>query len=126
MAYADTKSVFEAVAPDLFEQLDDSLLETYIELALKRLTLDQWGDRFRQAVAYLAAHYAELAQNRSGQPGALVSEKAGKVSRSYANQGQSERLETTVYGEQFVELRDELPTLSPMTAYGSYPDYANE
>lgn len=119
----ETKQVFAAVAPSLDDQLTDAQIDTYIDLALDRLSYSKWGDRYRQAVAFLAAHYAQLARNRDGQPGAIVSEKAGKVSRSYANQGTSKRLETTSYGEQFVELRDELASLSPMVTRTDLPDY---
>jgi hypothetical protein len=120
-----TLDVINLVAPDVASSRSQSDLETAISLAEKRVSVGVWGDRYRQAVAYLAAHYLAVA-DKGNNPGPVTSEKAGSVSVSYGYSQQSSGLESTSYGQQFLELRDELPTTTPLTAYGDYDLYGDE
>jgi len=125
-----TKQVFAAIAPGLDGSLTESETETYIELAQDRISYSQFGGRYRQALAYLAAHIAQMAQERGGQggsaaPGPIQSEKAGKVSRSYGVSGGSgsSQLESTAFGRQFMQIRNETATTSPLVTGTDLPDY---
>lgn len=122
MSYTQTIKIIELVAPDVADDHLDSELDTAIELATARVSSGVWGDRYRQGVAYLAAHVLTIAAREGSGVGPITSEKAGKVSRSYGFSAQADSggYGSTEYGKQFLQLRSELPDVAPLTAYGHY------
>ncbi len=66
-----------------FASLSQSRIESFIERAERRLNSDFWGDLYDDAVLYMTAHMLRLASG-TGSGGAVTSESAGALSRSYA------------------------------------------
>ena len=98
---------------------DDTRLETALELAAGRLSVDAWGGLWGDGVATLAAHMLlvspEVAAGGDGMTrGQVTSEKAGDLSRNYgavtaANVTLSEAdLMRTSPGMQHLALRNSL------------------
>jgi hypothetical protein len=72
-----------------------------------QLDSDTWGTWLDLGAKYLAAHAATLTK-RSGVAGAIQSEAAGSVSRSYAVAPEGSGLLSTSYGQEFSRLQRQI------------------
>jgi len=95
---------------DLIPGLDsvlDATLDRYIVLATARITADEWGPVWEQAVALLAGHlYQRTLRTPGGGPGGITSKSTGPLSEGYGGaSGGGDDLATTPAGLDFVALR---------------------
>lgn len=91
-----------------FASLSEAAIAPYIAEASREVAESVYGDRYDDAVKYLAAHLiAVLTAGSRGTAGPVVSESAGPVSRSYAAPATivSEHFAATVYGRRFLDIR---------------------
>lgn len=123
-------SLADISAVDLFKELgphlsalwdvDDTLVELYIDLAAQLVSANVFGTRYKSAVVYLALHLAAMDQNAQsgagagGSTGPVIGERAGEVSINYgytATSGSAWQndLDLTVYGKRFQQIRRMLP-----------------
>lgn len=126
MADVDDKTLntFKLVAPDLAGGMTDSEIATAVQtFALPRLSVDIWGDRYRLGVCYLAAHGVAQSDKDPDAAGPVASKRAGQVSITYGYSQSSGSLESTVYGREFLKLRNELATNSPLATHVDLPTY---
>lgn len=92
-----------------FATVDQSAIERVLSEATREVSRSAYGDRYDDAVLYLAAHL--LAAQRKGSTGAsgpVTMESAGPVSRQYASvglQGSDDALLATFYGRRFRDIR---------------------
>lgn len=106
MASADT---LIAIAPEF---TGDAAIGQMLTWAAQRIDAEAWGDLYEQGCIYLACHMlarkARAAEGGAG-AGAVVSEKAGELQRSYgAVVGVLDSdavYATTPYGVQYLTLR---------------------
>lgn len=106
---------FRIVAPE-FSAMPDAAVEGIIEFTEPMLSESKFGKLYPMAHAYLVAHWLAwqqlIAAGGSGSgmvtAGAIVSEKEGDLSRSYANAGSSsangsfaDNMERTAYGLEY-------------------------
>lgn len=85
---------------------DDTRIQSYIDMAARRMNPAAWGLLFDDGNAYLAAHL--LVRGRYGLHGPVIGETVGGLSRQYAaghglKYGWSDYA-TTAYGLEFLEL----------------------
>lgn len=112
---ASTLDILKEIATE-FEDEDEERLELFITLAVERVSPDRWSElRYRQAVAYLAAHLLSIASRDDGQPGPIVSEQAGQVSRAYGYSQKGHDYAATSYGREFLNLRLMEPKINPLS-----------
>ncbi|MFU8806542.1 MAG: DUF4054 domain-containing protein [Bradymonadaceae bacterium] len=104
-----------AIAPELATE-SEARIDTFLELAAQRVGAHAFGKVYVQAVTYLAAHLLTLS-NRArdagmAAAGSITSVGTGGLSVSFgqaAGMG-DESLSSTVYGLEFLELRDSRPS----------------
>jgi hypothetical protein len=93
------------------DSVEDAVLDQYIALAAARIDRTAWGDLYVQGCVLLAGHLYLRAQMAGAAAGAVASESAGGLSRSYAqvqgNKADAEYL-TTAPGSQYIALRKRL------------------
>jgi len=102
----------------------------WLVLAAEYLDSSLWGSRYSKGVAFLAMHFmarAGLSSEEStagsggGAAGAVTSEKAGDVARSYGKasvkpgETSDEDLMGTKFGRMFLDLRAGLECTAPST-----------
>ena len=91
-----------------FASLSESSISPSILEAEREVNESAFGDRYDDALKYLAAHLlAAMRQGSQGASGAVVSETVGPISRSYGAAAitSSDALESTSYGRRYVEIR---------------------
>lgn len=100
-----TAANIQALPSGEFAAVADATLDIYIARATARVSAD-WSDTIRDtAILYLAAHlYALDAQGTGAASGAVSSESAGSVSRSYAVSATSTGYGATHWGRVFEQL----------------------
>lgn len=96
-----------------FAAMTQSVLEGFIDEASAEVSEATYGDRYDQAVKYLAAHLAAVMTAGSTSPsGPVTSETAGRVSRSYAavvmSPTSADGLIATTYGRRFADIRRQM------------------
>lgn len=110
--------LIRAIAPDLAD-VDDASLGTFLELAAQRISHSVFGPVYAQAVSYLAAHLAVIAQRAAFAAGAgvvgggpVAGVSTGGLSVSFGAHATTavsslgdESLKTTAYGLEFLVLR---------------------
>lgn len=108
-----TLDILKAIAPE-FASKATADLNLFLELAAARLSATVWGRYYQQGVAYLAAHMLELS-TREGAAGPIQSEQAGQVSRSYGPFQHPSHYGATGYGDEFLNIRRQVPGINPLT-----------
>jgi len=91
------------LAPELDTE-DDARLARFIVHANSYINKANWGAKADFARAVMAAHLITVS-NRKGKGGAVDSEKAGDLSRSYSEGVSKDELGTTSYGQLFISMR---------------------
>lgn len=96
-----------ALAPEL-ATLPVSVQNAILALVQVMIHSCPWGDKYRQALILLAAHFGTLAlRNASGATGAVVKERVGQVERQYGVSAMTSKggLDQTIYGQMYEMLR---------------------
>lgn len=96
-----------------FAAVTQSVAEGFISEAQDEISEASFGDRYDQAVKYLAAHLLAVMTGGSASPaGPVVSEAAGRVSRSYAamvgTPSSLDSLQATSYGRRYMDIRRQM------------------
>jgi hypothetical protein len=110
-----SRELLKAIAPELEGETDERL-DTFLELASQRVGPKAFGKLYAQAVVYLAAHLLTLS-NRARDAGVaaagpVTSVGTGGLSLSFgaASSMGDESLSSTIYGLEFLEIRDSRPS----------------
>jgi hypothetical protein len=90
------------IASELSTVATDTQNAILAQVALQ-LDEDEWAELYDVGCVYLAAHLATVIARR-GSGGAVTSESAGVVSRSYAAASNSSQLSSTSYGVEYERL----------------------
>ena len=104
-----------------FTDMDDAIVNTWIELTMPMVDCKQFASLYEQAVAYLTAHRIKMSQKSDGEAAndgnggiaGISSYSEGGVSISYntPNLTQLERQEeATIYGLQYLAIREQMVT----------------
>ena len=92
-----------------FSSVDDSLVQSYIDIAINYVNLSFWGSsRFDFIHSLMTAHLMKLngADSSSTASGPVSSERLGDISVSYAvNSVNQSDFSSTKYGAQIIQLR---------------------
>lgn len=111
-----------------FDELTDAQIQPRIDRAARFVNVAAWDigqqdtAKSDDGVANLAAHFLTMDDRPAHGPGGVVvSESAGRMSRSYAGTGKAaslseEFLMATTFGRTFLMCRRSLP-LTPLTAH---------
>jgi hypothetical protein len=111
------RELVREVAPET-RDAPDATLDVFIEIATLRISPSVFGSLYRVAVAYLAAHYYVLTQQRAGAPGPVTFRRAGEVAESYAaNSDNHSGFRDTAYGNLYLEIRRSRYKVKPMSTY---------
>lgn len=111
------RDLLKELAPET-QGADDLTLDIFIEIATLRISPSVFGLLFRPAVAYLAAHYYVLTQQREGASGPVTSRRAGEVAESYGRSTDTPSgLGDTGYGNLFKELRRSRYKVKPFSTF---------
>jgi hypothetical protein len=98
--------------------VDDSTVETWLEIAARRHLASAFGLMYAEAMIWWAAHRIERtpglvsSSGGAGEVGPVVSQTDGDLSRTYAQPAQSAvgstdaELGTTRYGQAYLDLRN--------------------
>lgn len=108
-------TLLRTIAPE-FEELEDTVLQTWLDLTQPLVSKSAFGAAYEQAVAYLAAHRMKMAG--LGESGAfgniadrtgVVSYTEGATSVSFGNNtgvaGAESSLSLTTYGMEYLRLK---------------------
>lgn len=108
-------TLLRTIAPE-FEELEDTVLQTWLDLTQPLVSKSAFGAAYEQAVAYLAAHRMKMAglgaegafgniADRAG----VVSYTEGATSVSFGNNtgvaGAESSLSLTTYGMEYLRLK---------------------
>ena len=108
-------TLLRTIAPE-FEELEDTVLQTWLDLTQPLVSKSAFGAAYEQAVAYLAAHRMKMAglgaegafgniADRTG----VVSYTEGATSVSFGNNtgiaGAESSLSLTTYGMEYLRLK---------------------
>ena len=108
-------TLLRTIAPEI-EELEDTVLQTWLDLTQPLVSKSAFGAAYEQAVAYLAAHRMKMAglgaegafgyiADRSG----VVSYTEGATSVSFGNNtgvaGAESSLSLTTYGMEYLRLK---------------------
>lgn len=108
-------TLLRTIAPE-FEELEDTVLQTWLDLTQPLVSKSAFGAAYEQAVAYLAAHRMKMAglgaegafgniADRTG----VVSYTEGATSVSFGNNtgvaGVESSLSLTTYGMEYLRLK---------------------
>ena len=108
-------TLLRTIAPE-FEELEDTVLQTWLDLTQPLVSKSAFGAAYEQAVAYLAAHRMKMAglgaegafgniADRTG----VVSYAEGATSVSFGNNtgvaGAESSLSLTTYGMEYLRLK---------------------
>ena len=108
-------TLLRTIAPE-FEELEDTVLQTWLDLTQPLVSKSAFGAAYEQAVAYLAAHRMKMAglgaegafgniADRTG----VVSYTEGATSVSFGNNtgvaGAEPSLSLTTYGMEYLRLK---------------------
>lgn len=108
-------TLLRTIAPE-FEELEDTVLQTWLDLTQPLVSKSAFGAAYEQAVAYLAAHRMKMAglgaegafgniADRTG----VVSYTEGATSVSFGNNtgvaGTESSLSLTTYGMEYLRLK---------------------
>ena len=108
-------TLLRTIAPE-FEELEDTVLQTWLDLTQPLVSKSAFGAAYEQAVAYLAAHRRKMAglgaegafgniADRTG----VVSYTEGATSVSFGNNtgvaGAESSLSLTTYGMEYLRLK---------------------
>lgn len=108
-------TLLRTIAPE-FEELEDTVLQTWLDLTQPLVSKSAFGAAYEQAVAYLAAHRMKMAglgtegafgniADRAG----VVSYTEGATSVSFGNNtgvaGVESSLSLTTYGMEYLRLK---------------------
>lgn len=108
-------TLLRTIAPE-FEELEDTVLQTWLDLTQPLVSKSAFGEAYEQAVAYLAAHRMKMAglgaegafgniADRTG----VVSYTEGATSVSFGNNtgvaGAESSLSLTTYGMEYLRLK---------------------
>ena len=108
-------TLLRTIAPE-FEELEDTVLQTWLDLTQPLVSKSAFGAAYEQAVAYLAAHRMKMAglgaegafgniADRTG----VVSYTEGATSVSFGNNtgvaGAESSLSLTTYGMEYMRLK---------------------
>jgi hypothetical protein len=112
----------------------DAELNLYLEIALGMVSYSVFGDIFKPALVYLAAHFIALDDRANsagagagagGVAGPLTGERAGQVQRNYGFQmtgagtggtaGQAYGYDSTIYGQRYLLMRSSRATTKPLS-----------
>ena len=111
----DQLTLLRTIAPE-FEELEDTVLQTWLDLTQPLVSKSAFGAAYEQAVAYLAAHRMKMAglgaegafgniADRTG----VVSYTEGATSVSFGNNtgvaGAESSLSLTTYGMEYLRLK---------------------
>ena len=115
-------TLLRTIAPE-FEELEDTVLQTWLDLTQPLVSKSAFGAAYEQAVAYLAAHRMKMAglgaegafgniADRTG----VVSYTEGATSVSFGNNtgvaGAESSLSLTTYGMEYLRLKQTIiPTM---------------
>jgi hypothetical protein len=119
MALSDLsiRELLREVAPET-QGAEDLTLDIFIEIATLRISPTVFGNLYRVAVAYLAAHFYVLSQERGGVAGPLTSARAGEVAESYGRlRDDPAGYNATTYGNLYLELRRSRYKVKPMSTF---------
>lgn len=127
MAGFDSITALDAlkqIAASITTGKTDDELDLYIELATYQVSYGVFGDLYKPAIVYLAAHFIALDDRANsagpgagagGAAGPLTGERAGQVQRNYgfqmagsANGGtamQAYGYDSTIWGQRFLMMR---------------------
>jgi len=112
------------IAPALAVAYDDTQLEAFIALATCFVSASVFGCAYSQALAFLAAHIATLStMGASGAAGPVTGERAGEVSRNYAQPAflpGNHDYALTAYGRRYLEIRNTRVGTKPLTTGFSF------
>lgn len=108
-------TLLRTIAPE-FEELEDTVLQTWLDLTQPLVSKSAFGAAYEQAVAYLAAHRMKMAGlGKEGAFGSLadrtgvVSYSEGATSVSFGNNtgiaGAESALSLTTYGAEYLRLK---------------------
>jgi hypothetical protein len=96
----------------------DQTLDIFIEMATLRLSASVFGDLYRPAVVYLAAHFYIMTQRRDGNAGAITFQRAGEVSENRGGIAMdASGYNQTSYGNLYLELRRSRHKVKPMSTF---------
>ena len=108
-------TLLRTIAPE-FEELEDTVLQTWLDLTQPLVSKSAFGAAYEQAVAYLAAHRMKMAGlgaegafgNIADRKG-VVSYTEGATSVSFGNNtgvaGAESSLSLTTYGMEYLRLK---------------------
>ena len=88
--------------------LENEVAAFWLAAAIESMNVPFWGTRYEEAVAYMAAHRYTVAQRalEGGGAGAVTSESANGVARSYAAPAaEAGEMGQTIYGQHLQTLR---------------------
>jgi hypothetical protein len=115
-------ALFRVLAGE-FSAVADGTVENFLAYAALRIDTGIWGNVYDQALVYLAAHMLKMDPSYggayTGAAGAVIAQKDGDLSRSYAappavSSLTDSYLLRTSYGAQFLALRDSRAEVGPM------------
>ncbi len=101
-------TLLRTIAPE-FEELEDTVLQTWLDLTQPLVSKSAFGAAYEQAVAYLAAHRMKMAGlGESGAFGSAI-DRAGVTSYTEGSTsvsfGSGTSLTQTPYGLEYLRLR---------------------
>lgn len=102
-------SDIKALPSGEFASLTDGAIQPFIDEAVREINASVFGTRYDDAVKYLAAHLlASVRDGSKSASGAVISETAGPISRSYAAPmatASTDELSSTTYGRRYADIR---------------------
>lgn len=126
-----TLELFRQLAPDIpVSVVSDARVEIYLELVGQRLSAEEFGVLFEQAVIYYAAHLLQLAPDGGSggigggglSGGAITSKKTGDEAIGFGSAATSVSVPVTLgdadllqthYGRQYLAIRDSRAATAP-------------
>ena len=78
--------------------------QKYIDLVTSQVSSSCFGDDYKLAIAYLAAHTLALANRVGGESGSVTMKKEGELSFNFSGNN-GDLMQLTSYGQQFLALQ---------------------
>jgi len=92
-----------------FDDLKNSAIQIYLDMAVRCVDETVWGDKADDAIKLLTAHYLTLA-TREGASGPVTSEKVGDLQTNYGQSQSDSELASTSYGTMYLQMKKTLVT----------------
>jgi hypothetical protein len=107
-----TPDDFKLRFPTVFDAVDNSRVQLFIDLSALEISESQWGNFFDEGMSQRVAHVITVDLRNATSPnqdsGTVTSKSIGKIKLTYATGAQTvitnEDLKSTGYGKEFLRL----------------------